>query len=169
MTIDQLNQLDPVALKEAFEKCCGASKWVDMMSAQQPYKNKKSLMILADHFWYRYCLEADCMEAFKHHPEIGDISTLEKKYAATSDWAGQEQSGVNTAKKEILERLANGNKTYKEKFGFIFIVCATGKSATEMAELLEARLSNDLKHELKIAMEEQAKITRIRLDKLLED
>jgi len=168
MTIEQLNQLDQKSLKEALEKCCGANKWIDMMAAQQPYKNQQSLMILADQLWYRFCMEADWKEAFEHHPEIGDLNSLEKKFASTSDWAGQEQSGVNTAKKEILVRLAEGNKAYKKKFGFIFIVCATGKSATEMTELLEARLPNDLEYELNIAMEEQAKITKIRLNKLLE-
>lgn len=167
MTLDALNLLSSKELQKELSKCCGSSLWVKMMSDQTPYASKESLIMLADQFWYRFCTKADWLEAFQHHPEIGDISSLQKKFASTSNWAGQEQSGVNTAKKEVLERLSKGNKDYKQKFGFIFIVCATGKSALQMLELLEARLPNNSDFEIKIAMEEQAKITKIRLDKLL--
>ena len=86
---------------------------------------------------------------------------------ATAGWASGEQGAVAEASEETLKALAKGNEDYEKKFGFIFIVCATGKSAEEMLELLQERLSNDIEHEMVIAMDEQNKITQIRLQKLL--
>ena len=109
----------------------------------------------------------DYLEAFEGHPRIGDVESLAKKYANTKGWAGGEQKGLESADREVLQRLAKGNADYEAKFGHIFIVCATGKSAAEMLALLEARMPNDPKTEVMVAAEEQNKITRLRLKKLL--
>ena len=106
------------------------------------------------------------MEAFTHHPKIGDLKSLEEKFAATKHLAVEEQSGVDHSSIEVLKQLQEYNHIYEKKFGFIFIVCATGKSADEMLSLLQQRLSNDRSDELKIALNEQNKITHIRLKKL---
>jgi 2-oxo-4-hydroxy-4-carboxy-5-ureidoimidazoline decarboxylase len=111
--------------------------------------------------------EADWREAFTHHPRIGDVSKLREKFASTATWSSQEQKGVSGASEETIQALAQGNRAYEEKFGFIFLVCATGKSAEEMLALLRERMPNDAAAELRIAAGEQAKITRIRLEKLL--
>ena len=111
--------------------------------------------------------EADYLQAFEGHPKIGDITSLKAKYANTKELASGEQSAVDEASDEVLERLAQGNDTYQEKFGFIFLVCATGKSAAEMLALLEMRLPNDRATELINAAEEQRKIFHIRLGKML--
>ena len=108
------------------------------------------------------------MEAFSHHPKIGDLSSLEKKFASTKEWASGEQSNVQTAAKETLIKLAEGNDAYLEKFGYIFIICASGKSADEMLSALETRLQNEHKKELYLAANEQNKITHIRLNKLFQ-
>jgi 2-oxo-4-hydroxy-4-carboxy-5-ureidoimidazoline decarboxylase len=120
----------------------------------------------AEDQWYE-CSEADWLQAFTHHPKIGDVDSLKKKFASTAKWAGNEQGAVNSASEETLKALAKGNDDYEKKFGFIFIVCATGKSADEMLQLLQERLPNDKAGEIKIAMEEQNKITQLRLQKLL--
>ncbi len=166
MTLSELNGLTPEAAASAFEKCCGASRWVKQMTLARPFSSEQELFRASEEAWSQ-CGPADWMEAFTHHPRIGDISTLASKFASTKDWAGNEQSGVNNASMEIIERLAKGNTDYEEKFGFIFIVCATGKTAAEMLELLEHRYPNDREKEMAIAAGEQAKITQIRLEKLL--
>ncbi len=166
MTIKQINALPPTKLYETLARCCGASYWVEEMVNKAPFSNEQALFNWADEIWEN--AHQDCwLEAFTHHPKIGDIKTLEKKFANTKQWAEGEQSGVKQANKKMLTALAEGNQAYEEKFGYIFIVCATGKSATEMLDLLNQRLPNTGEEELKIAMKEQQKITKIRLKKLL--
>lgn len=166
MTIERLNQVDATELAEHFTRCCGSSRWVQGMIAMRPFLDKQDLFVKADQVW-ESCGQADWLEAFTHHPKIGDVESLRKKFASTSEWAGNEQSGVNEASSETIGKLAKGNADYEDKFGFIFIVCATGKTADEMLALLNERLPNDQEKELRIAAGEQAKITRIRLEKLI--
>ena len=115
------------------------------MMAYFPADNMESLLDEAEEIWYE-CSEYDWKEAFAHHPKIGDVESMTKKFTSTAQWASGEQSGVNVASKETIEALAAGNRLYLEKFGYIFIVCATGKSAAE-----------------------QNKITKLRLEKLLDN
>jgi len=166
MDIQALNQLPPVQLKEALARCCGATNWIARMTAAFPVKNEQQLFSEAERIWYA-CTESDWREAFTHHPKIGDINSLKEKFASTSQWAQGEQSAVRHTSYEVLQALAKGNAAYEQKFGYIFIVCATGKGAEEMLALLEARLHNDPADEINIAMAEQNKITHIRLQKLL--
>ena len=98
------------------------------------------------------------------HPKIGDRESLRARFPATHELSAREQSGINGATEEVLTALADGNRAYEDKFGFIFIVCATGKRADEMLALLRARLGHDRATELRIAAEEQARITAIRLE-----
>jgi len=112
--------------------------------------------------------ETDYLEAFWAHPRIGDVDSLREKYANTKAIAGGEQAGVDSADEATLMRLAAANDEYVDKFGFIFIVCATGKSAKQMLEILEARLPNGRDAEIANAAAEQLKITKIRLEKLVQ-
>lgn len=166
MTLQEFNKSKTDEARMAFSKCCGAHNWVDRMVALQPFKTVESLLSTSESVWNK-CNEADWLEAFTHHPKIGDVSSLEAKYNDTKDWASDEQKSVDSASKEIILKLSDLNAVYEEKFGFIFIVCASGKSAGEMLELLESRLGNTYDEELKIAMVEQHKITVLRLKKLL--
>ena len=166
MTLAELNNLPPAALKDALTKCCGAARWVEQMAAAFPVKDKQQLLDDAERIWLA-CSESDWREAFTHHPKIGDISSLKEKFASTSQWAEGEQSSVRHTSKQVLQALAEGNTQYEQKFGYIFIVCATGKRAEEMLALLQARLHNTPADEIKTAMGEQNKITKIRLEKLL--
>ena len=166
MTLHELNILPKDQLKQELFKCCGSNAWVDKMLPFFPADDMVELINDAEDQWYE-CSEADWLEAFTHHPKIGDVESLKKKFAATAQWASSEQGAVAEASQQTLETLAKGNDDYEKKFGFIFIVCATGKSAEEMLQLLQARLPNEKEEEIKIAMDEQNKITQLRLQKLL--
>jgi len=166
MHITELNTLSAEQAQSELFKCCGSTRWAKTLAEERPFSDLNTLLLRSDAVWAA-CGEADGLEAFTHHPKIGDLKSLEKKFSTTKEWAGGEQGGINHADASILRDLAAGNSAYEQKFGFIFIVCATGKSATEMLDLLNARLGNDPAAELKIAMIEQNKITRLRLEKLI--
>ena len=166
MTIQELNKLQgDKALAELF-KCCGSGHWAQKLTDCRPFSTKQDLLNSSDRIWME-CSRVDALEAFSHHPKIGDLKSLEKKFASTKEWASGEQAGLNAAAETTIQELAEGNVAYEKKFGYIFIVCATGKSADEMLHLLKARIGNDPDTELKISMSEQNKITHLRLEKLL--
>jgi 2-oxo-4-hydroxy-4-carboxy-5-ureidoimidazoline decarboxylase len=166
MTLSNLNALPPSARAEALATCCGATTWIAALNQQFPFDSPAALYEVADRIWYSLT-EADWREAFTHHPKIGEVKALKEKFASTATWAAGEQGAVRQASQDTLEALAAGNAAYEQRFGYIFIVCATGKSADEMLALLQARLPNEPQQEIHIAMGEQAKITRLRLEKLL--
>jgi 2-oxo-4-hydroxy-4-carboxy-5-ureidoimidazoline decarboxylase len=168
MTLHELNTLPVQQLKEELMKCCGSSAWVNKMLPFFPAEDLVEVLEDAEEQWFK-CSEDDWKEAFAHHPKIGDIESLKKKFASTATWAAGEQSGASSASQKTMEALAEGNKKYEDKFGYIFIVCATGKSADEMLAMLQERLLNDPKEEIEIAADEQNKITKLRLEKLVED
>ena len=132
------------------------------MMARRPFGNDAKLLFAARNEWFGLT-EADWLEAFSHHPKIGDRAALAARFPATHDLSAKEQSAVGAAQGDVLDTLAEENERYFDRFGFIFIVCATGKTAEEMLGLLRARLTNDRSTELRIAAEEQAKITALRL------
>lgn len=165
MNLETFNALPEAELRTKFSHCCGSANWVNGMIQAAPFSSIETLHLQADHIWAT-CTEADWLEAFTHHPKIGDVQSLRQKFEATANWASGEQQGVQSATDAVLQALAEGNEQYEKKFGFIFIVCATGKSAPEMLELLQARIHHSREEELLIARDEQHKITHIRLDKL---
>lgn len=166
MTIAELNQLPRAALQKQLLKCCGSARWVEKMMEQAPYRELALMEYYAQKIWWE-CSEADWLEAFAHHPRIGSKEVLAEKFAATAHWAAREQEGTAVASQDVLDALLEANDAYQQQFGFIFIVCATGKSAAEMLAILQARLSNTREAEIKIAAGEQEKITTIRLKALL--
>jgi len=168
MNIKRFNKLSRQEAFSELERCCGSTTWVKGMLNARPFLDEGSLHKKSNEIWSAVS-KSDILEAFKHHPQIGDVDSLKKKFATTASWAGNEQKGTSQASDEILLALQKGNQDYLEKFGFIFIVCATGKSAQEMLDLLNERMPNDEAIELHIAAAEQNKITHLRLDKLLED
>lgn len=166
--VARLNALAVVPARQLLESCCGSKTWVAAMLAERPLANVIGLKSSARESFNRLT-DADWKEAFKRHPRIGDVASLKAKFATTATWASGEQAGAASASEEIFQALNEGNEAYFKKHGFIFIVCATGKSAAEMLASLNARLPNDTEKELRIAAEEQMKITDLRLDKLLSD
>ena len=163
----RLNELEERAAHDALLRCCGSEKWVRKVLAARPFRDEAHLFDVADRAWADTGPN-DWREAMTHHPRIGE-QALREKFGATAGWSTQEQKGVAGADEEVLAQLAAGNREYEEKFGFIFLVCATGKTAAQMLELLRARLPHDRDTELKVAAAEQAKITRLRLQKLLSE
>jgi 2-oxo-4-hydroxy-4-carboxy-5-ureidoimidazoline decarboxylase len=166
MNIQSLNTLPIDQANHLFLQCCTSEKWIEKMVASRPFTDSNSLRDTADNIW-KHLSEKDYLQAFEGHPKIGDVGSLKAKYANSKELASGEQSGASSATDEIIAELANSNSEYEEKYGFIFIVCATGKSAREMLALLQDRLNNDRQKELKIASEEQRKIFHLRLEKLL--
>ena len=166
MTLESLNALTISDANEQFELCCGAANWVIKMNQNRPFQNKDDLYQKSESIWFSLSSK-DWLEAFIHHPKIGDIDSLRKKFHNTKSLSENEQSGVNDASENTLINLAESNQLYEDKFGFIFIVCATGKSSKEMLALIKTRLENNSETEMKSAAIEQNKITQIRLQKLL--
>lgn len=166
MTLEKLNSLSVRDCVNLFKMCCGSKRWAEEMKNRRPFSSVDELYNIADEVWFSLT-ERDWKEAFAQHPKIGDIKSLRKKFQSTAELASKEQSGVARASEKTLKALAEGNNLYEAKFGYIFIVCATGKSADEMLALLNERLHNYPDDEIKIAAQEQAKITRIRLEKIL--
>ncbi|MEM9186187.1 MAG: 2-oxo-4-hydroxy-4-carboxy-5-ureidoimidazoline decarboxylase [Planctomycetota bacterium] len=163
----KLNSLSPSARREALARCCQAPAWVDAVAAAAPYRDAEEVMTAARSA--AGLLDRDgWLEAFAAHPRIGDVESLRAKFAGTKAWATGEQRGVAGASEATLERLAQKNAEYLVKFGYQFIVCATGKTADEMLTMLEERLGNGPADELPIASAEQLKITLLRLEKLAE-
>ena len=165
-TSEKINELTEEEASELFSKCCGAKKWISGMTDARPFNTVQNIFESARKIWSALD-ETDWLEAFKHHPKIGDINSLREKYSSTKQLAENEQSGVNQASNEVLEELSRLNDEYEKRFGYIFIVCATGKSADEMLSIIKSRINNDPQTEIKFAMEEQNKITKLRLEKLL--
>ena len=166
MSLDKLNDANTEQVYSIFESCCCAPKWIENMISARPFAHGKDLLVASDNCFLQLS-EADYVEAFKGHPQIGNLQTLHDKYANTSDSASHEQSGMSDADQLVIEEMHALNIKYLQKFGFIFIVCASGKSAQQMLDLIKSRINNDLQKELFIAGNEQAKITHLRLEKLL--
>ena len=169
ITIDQLNSLSNEEAFSKLEQCCVSKTWVNGMLASRPFSTESELITKAASIWYNDCALDDFKEAFTGHPKIGNIESLKAKFAHTANWAGNEQAKVAEAHTDTIEALAKANDAYEAKFGYIFIVSASGKSAEEMLEIINARLNHSTKNEIYVAMNEQHKITVIRLAKLIKD
>ncbi len=162
----RFNALPAEAAAAELRKCCGSARWVRAICAQRPFASVEQLCGAAGQIWSGLDSE-DWLEAFRHHPRIGEKKGAAGNLSAALQWSAGEQAGVANSAEQIQSGLAAGNRAYEARFGYIFIVCATGKSAEEMLALLENRLQNDPGAELRIAAAEQAKIARLRLLKLL--
>ena len=179
MRVEDLNALDPDTAARELLQCCGSSRWARQMAASRPFASCEQLIASADRYWGGLD-RADWLEAFAAHPKIGgggvdgarragsDQRRAKAEREAAQDWSAQEQAGVAGAADATLQRFANLNRDYEARFGYIFIVCATGKSVAEMLDLLERRIGHDPDTEVRIAADEQRKITHLRLMKLLD-
>jgi 2-oxo-4-hydroxy-4-carboxy-5-ureidoimidazoline decarboxylase len=133
----------------------------------RPFRDQQSLFAAADHCW-QSLPEADWLEAFRSHPRIGEKHAEKKTTAASAAWSRSEQSQMNEADAAILLRMREGHRQYEERFGRIFIVCASGKQPAEMLRILEHRLTNDPTQELLESAVQQQQIMQLRLRKWLE-
>jgi len=162
-----LNELSVSAAEAAFLDCCGSVAWARQMAAARPFAMIEDVFQKGGKIWFSLS-KGDWLEAFAAHPKIGSKKKAPSQQKRAAEWSGGEQSGVAAATEIVKEELAEINRLYQERFGFIFIVCATGKSADEMLAIAKARIGNSTETEMRLAAEEQRKITEIRLAKLLE-
>jgi OHCU decarboxylase len=163
MQLDELNTLEAATAARELLRCCGSSRWAARMAESRPFADAGAMAGAADRA-FDDLGAADWLEAFAAHPKIGGGGSR-----SSDGWSGQEQARVAESANSTRQRLADANRDYEARFGYIFIVCATGRSGAEILELLERRLDNDPGSELRIAANEQKKITHLRLTKLLRE
>jgi 2-oxo-4-hydroxy-4-carboxy-5-ureidoimidazoline decarboxylase len=151
---------------QQLERICTSKRWQQEMKNAMPFDSAPSLFLSADNA-FAQLEENDWLEAFAGHPMIGDLNSLKKKYSQGKDLSEKEQKNVKQASTDVLQELLTLNREYHDKFGFIFIVCATNKTAEEMLNLLKARINHSRNEELHQAAIEQQKISKIRMEALL--
>ena len=161
-----LNSLPAAEAEKELLQCCGSRRWAQQMTEARPFTSLDALLASANDIWSSLDRN-DWLEAFCSHPKIGEKKAAEPVSTQAHQWSGQEQAAVATASEETAKSLATLNRAYEEKFGFIFIICATGKTSGEMLSALRERIEHDDADELPIAAAEQSKITVLRLKKLL--
>ena len=147
--------------------CCGSTAWAAQMASQRPYGDEESLFATAEHCWQNLP-QADWLEAFRSHPRIGEKHAQTATTANSAAWSSGEQSQMKNADAAILLRMQQGQREYEERFGRIFIVCASGKPPAEMLAILERRLQNSPEQELLEAAAQQQQIMQLRLRKWLD-
>ncbi len=163
----RLHALGDAELRATLHAACGSSKWVDGMLKRSPFADESAFFAAADEVWFALGRE-DWLEAFSHHPRIGERNLSQAKFAATAAQSSREQSGMAGASEAVRSEFAAKNADYERKFGHVFLICATGKTGDEMLGSLRTRLHNDAATELRNAAQEQSRIVRIRLGKLVE-
>jgi 2-oxo-4-hydroxy-4-carboxy-5-ureidoimidazoline decarboxylase len=146
--------------------CCGSKAWARRMAASRPFADEASLLTASEDVW-RSLGESDWVEAFRSHPRIGETRAEQPAHARSAAWSAQEQRNAASGGDVVKIALADANRQYEERFDRIFVVCANGKSAGEILEILWGRLKNDVETELREAVEQQRQITQLRIRKWL--
>jgi OHCU decarboxylase len=164
--LQSLNSLPRDAAEAELLRCCGSQRWARAMAAKRPFPDAAALIAAADETWSGLD-PADWLQAFAQHPRIGERALDAPRCTSTGAWAATEQAGAANADDDLKRALEEGNRVYERRFNHVFIICASGKSATQMLASLQARLNNDPETERRIAAQEQAMITRLRLQKLV--
>jgi len=164
--LERINQAREAGAESMFQDCCGSAEWARRLTASRPFASESELIQRAAEIWNDLDT-ADWLEAFSAHPRIGEAKAAREQQARSAEWSAREQAGMSSADELLRQEIADANRQYYEKFGFIFIVCASGKSAGEMLELCRNRFCSDREAEIGRAAREQQKITEIRLRKLL--
>jgi OHCU decarboxylase len=146
--------------------CCGSTRWVSAMVARRPFTSRDELFRAADEEWRRLSVD-DWREAFAHHPRIGEARAAAVVGATAQRWSEGEQANAAASESGVKRELADAQREYEERFGHIFLICATGKTSDQILAALRARMHNDPETELAVAAEEQRQITRLRLAKMV--
>jgi len=167
LELASLNSLSSNRAESELLKCCGSKNWARQVTSARPFASLDELIAKADRVWWSLD-SGDWLEAFHSHPKIGEKNAAAPSAVEAQRWSEDEQSGIRNSAQQTLDELADLNRAYEEKFGYIFIVCASGKSSEDMLAILHDRLKNNAAQELRMAAAEQAKITELRLRKLLD-
>ena len=166
LTLARLNALPVTEAAEHLRACCGSSRWVEAMLARRPFARVDQLLAAADDAW-QTTGQKDWDEAFAHHPRIGERQAAAAVSATAGAWSTGEQAAAVGAGAAVRAALAEANTAYERRFGRIYLVCAAGRSAEELLADIAARMKNDPERERAVAVEEQRKITRLRLETLI--
>jgi OHCU decarboxylase len=166
ITVSQLDEMPSDEAGALLKECCGSSRWVAMMLARRPFRFRDSVFFAADMFWKSLTMR-DRMEAFAHHPRIGEKSGAKPQGELGARWSALEQSGMDVVEAELRKEIAEINREYEDRFGYIYIVSAQGKTAAELLTIARDRLRNSPEREIRVTCEEQQKIMHLRLEKLL--
>jgi allantoicase len=161
-----LNLLSKRTAVKSLLDCCGSRKWAEQLATLRPFATRTQLFEASDKIW-KLLSHEDWVEAFRHHPPIGGNQAADKQSAKASRWSSAEQSAAQVAAPAVLTAIAEGNRAYTEKFGYVFLICAAGKTSEEILQAMQQRMSNSPETEMRVAVEEQRKIIRLRLEKLL--
>lgn len=181
--LERLNDLPTDRAEDDLLACCGSTAWARRMAEARPFASVDALHEESERVWWSLG-PSDWLEAFRAHPRIGERKPATARGAAETSaaeesaaegnaarrgatWSEEEQAGAQAAERATLERLARGNREYEDKFGHVFLICATGRTADEMLASLLDRMEHDPETELRVAAAEQSKITHLRLEKLL--
>ena len=164
MTVAEVDRLTHAAATDALTSCCGSRRWVEGMIARRPFGSVGRIKAEAEQVWWSLTRE-DWLEAFSHHPRIGERQSTQN--ARGQAWSAREQSGLAGAANSTRDELARVNQAYDTRFGYRYVVCASGRSAEELLALARKRLENQPEDELRVAAAEQLAITLLRLDRLL--
>jgi 2-oxo-4-hydroxy-4-carboxy-5-ureidoimidazoline decarboxylase len=154
-------------LRDKLRSCCAAESWVEEMVIGRPYRSEAALYAASDHATAELD-DRGLEQALAGHPRIGDRASAHGGDGRSAAWSRGEQAGVATAGADVLGELAAANAAYEQRFGHVYLVCASGRSATELLAVCRARLDNDPETERGVVLGELAKINRLRLGKLLE-
>jgi 2-oxo-4-hydroxy-4-carboxy-5-ureidoimidazoline decarboxylase len=161
------NSLDPATASREALPCCGSQAWAAALASRRPIADEVSLINASTSIWLALPEEA-WQEAFNSHPRIGERHAQTHATEESLRWSEQEQRTAVTEDELGSLALEAANHRYEQKFGRIFIVCATGKTSAEILAILEARMKNDAATELHEAVEQQRQITQFRLHRWLE-
>ena len=166
MTLDELNAMPPDRAANAFRSCCGSRNWVMGMVARLPFASIDAMLEASDDIWMQLAPD-DWREAFAHHPRIGERRPTPIHNPVSAAWSAGEQANVAAAEPSVQDQLAVVNRAYESRFGYLYIVSATGRTAEELLAIARERLQNEPGRELRVAAEEQRRITNLRLQKLV--
>lgn len=167
MNVAALNAMPAAEAERALLACCGSARWARAVVERRPFAGAPELLEAADACWWSLP-SREWLEAFRHHPRIGSRSADAGQSAIERHWSAGEQAAASAASANASDALRRANAAYEQRFGYIFIVCASGRSAEEMLAILRDRMHNDPNTELRVAAEEQRRITHLRLHKLLQ-
>jgi 2-oxo-4-hydroxy-4-carboxy-5-ureidoimidazoline decarboxylase len=165
-TLDRWNNLSFEEAENEILPCCGSKAWARGVTGRRHLRNESELLAASDEIWNRLN-ESDWIEAFRSHPRIGESMGADSATIRSTKWSAQEQQGVAVDDGDVKTALLEANREYERRFGCIFIVCATGKTAPEILQIIQRRMQNDKNTELREAAEQQRQITRLRLRKWL--
>jgi allantoicase len=164
--LERINHLQAEDARKALLDCCGSIAWADQMISKRPFVDDAKIFESADKIW-THLDPKEWLRAIRHHPPIGSKSGRSKQSGTGRNWSASEQSAAQKSSPETLSVLAAANNAYQATFGYVFLICATGKDGDEILHSLQQRLANDPETEFRVAVEEMRKIMRLRLEKLV--